>query len=132
MTAYGRDFNKTEWVSCLIKNEKILEKYNEIWKNVSNIIKKEFDSNPVYNGKYTKIKKKISYNWKVNTNFHNNKKLKERSHCICLQVILIDSVYKKDKNYHSKVFLQECQYVVKEKKIYVYYWQYRSFFCWFW
>ena len=58
MTAYGRDFNKTEWVSCLIKNEKILEKYNEIWKNVSNIIKKEFDSNPVYNGKYTKIKKK--------------------------------------------------------------------------
>ena len=52
MTAYGRDFNKTEWVSCLIK------KYNEIWKNVSNIIKKEFDSNPVYNGKYTKTKKK--------------------------------------------------------------------------
>ena len=35
-----------------------MKKYNEIWKNVSNIIKKEFDSNPVYNGKYTKTKKK--------------------------------------------------------------------------
>ena len=35
-----------------------MKKYNEIWKNVSNIIKKEFDSNPVHNGKYTKIKKK--------------------------------------------------------------------------
>ena len=33
-------------MSFLIKDEKLLEKYNEILKKVSNIIKKEFDSKP--------------------------------------------------------------------------------------
>ena len=32
-------------------------------------------------------------------------------------VILIDSVYKKDKNYYVQVFLEECKYVFKEKKM---------------
>ena len=42
----------------LIKDKKLLNKYNEIWKKVSNIIEKELDSKPVYNEKYleTKIK----------------------------------------------------------------------------
>ena len=38
----------------LIKDEELLEKYNENWKKVSNIIKKEFDSKPVHNKKYLK------------------------------------------------------------------------------
>ena len=59
-------------MSFLLKDEKLLEKYNEIQKKVSNIIKKEFDSKPIYNEKYLKTKKN-SYNGKINTNFHNNK-----------------------------------------------------------
>ena len=63
----------------MIKDEKMLEKYNEIWEKVSNITKKEFDGNPAYsNEKYTKTKIK-SYNGKINTNFHNNKIPKEGS-----------------------------------------------------
>ena len=52
MSKYGRDY---------VKNKKLLEEYNENWKRVSNIIKKDFESKPVYNEKYqnTKIK---SYN----------------------------------------------------------------------
>ena len=46
-SAYRRDFDKTKCMSFFIKDEKLLEKYNEIWKKVSNIIKKEFDRNPV-------------------------------------------------------------------------------------
>ena len=34
---------------------------------------------------------------------------------ICLSVILIDSAYKKDKNFYPQVFLEEYKYVVKEK-----------------
>ena len=115
MSAYKNDFDKTKCMSFLIKDEKLLEKYNEIWKNVSKIINKEFDCKSVYNEKYIKTKIKY-YNGKVNTNFHNNKIPKEGSQCICPSVILIDSVYKKDKNYYSQVFLQECKDVVKEKK----------------
>ena len=29
---------------------------------------------------------------------------------------MIDSVYRKDKNYYPQVFLEECKYFVKEKK----------------
>ena len=56
----------------LTKDEKSLEKYNEIWKKVSNIIEKEFDSNSVYNEKYIKTKTKV-YNKKINTDFPGNK-----------------------------------------------------------
>ena len=39
MSAYNRDFDKTKCISFLIKYEKLLEKYNQILKNVSNINK---------------------------------------------------------------------------------------------
>ena len=91
-------------------------KYNKIWKKVSNIIEKEFDSKPVYNEKYLKTKIK-SYNGKINRNFHNNKIPRKGCHCICLSVILIDSVYRKDKSYYPQVFFEECKYVVKQKKM---------------
>ena len=37
MSAYGRDFDKTKCMSVLIKmrNDKLLEKYNKIWKKLS-------------------------------------------------------------------------------------------------
>ena len=82
-----------------------IEKYNEIWKKISNIIQKEFDSKSVYNEKYLKTKIK-SYNGKINTNFHNYKIPKEGCQCICQSVILIDSVYRKDKNYYPQKLMQ--------------------------
>ena len=43
MSAYGRDFDKTKCMSVSIKmrNDKLLEKYNKIWKKVSDIIQKK-------------------------------------------------------------------------------------------
>ena len=76
MSAYRRYFDKTKCMSFLIKDDKLLEKYNKIWKKVSNIIKEEFDSNPVYHEKYIKTKIKF-YNEKLNANFVNSKIPKE-------------------------------------------------------
>ena len=101
-------------MSFSIKDNEILEKYYEIWGKVKNI-KKEFDSEPVYNEKYPKAKIK-SFNWKINTSFYNNKIPKEDSQFICLSVILIDSVFRTGKNYYPQVFLEESKYVVKEKR----------------
>ena len=56
----------------MIKNDELLEKYNELLEKVKNNIKKEFDSEPVYNETYLKVKMK-SYNEKINTSFHKNK-----------------------------------------------------------
>ena len=41
----------------MIKDDELLEKYNEIWEKVKNSIRKEFDSKTVNNEKYLKIKK---------------------------------------------------------------------------
>ena len=38
--------------------------------------------------------------------------------CVCSSVTLLDSVYRKDNKYYPQVFLEECQHIVKEKKIY--------------
>ena len=116
ISAYKKDFGETKCMSVLIKDDELLEKYNEIWEKVSKSIKKEFDSEPLYNEKYLKTKIK-AYKGKINTNFHNNKIPKEDSQCICLSVILIDSVFRTGNNYHPQVFLKEYKYVVKEKKM---------------
>ena len=103
-------------MSFLIKDDKLLEKYDKIWEKVKSSLKKEFDSEPVYNEKYLKAKIK-SYNRKINTNFHNYKIPKEGSQFISLSVILIDFVFRTGENYYPQVFLEECKDVVNEKRI---------------
>ena len=50
--------DETKNMPFLIKNDEILQKFNEIWEKLSNSIKNEFNSEPVYNKKnlITKIK----------------------------------------------------------------------------
>ena len=86
---------------------------NTIWEKVKNSLKKDFDSEPVYNEKYLKSKIK-SYNGKISTNFHYNKIPKEGSQLICLSVILINSVFRTGQNYYPQVFLEECKFAVKD------------------
>ena len=107
MSAYRRDFDETTYMSFLIKDDELLEKYKEIQEKVKNSIKKEFDNEPIYNEKYLRAKLKF-YNGKINTNFHNNKIPKEGSQFICLSVILIDSVFRTGRNYYQ-MFLEECK-----------------------
>ena len=55
-----------------MKDDELLEKYNEIQKKVKNSLKKVFESDQLHNEKYLKAKIK-SYNGKMNTHFHDNK-----------------------------------------------------------
>ena len=41
---------------------------------------------------------------------------KESSHCIYISVIVIDSVYIKDKNYYPQVFLEKYKHVLRRNK----------------
>ena len=72
MSADIREFDETKYMSFLIKDEELFEKYNKTWEKVKNSLKKDFDSEPVYNKKYLKAKIK-SYKGKINTVFYNNK-----------------------------------------------------------
>ena len=97
-----------------IKDDQLLEKYNEIWEKASNAIKRELDSNLVYNKKYLRTKIK-SYDGKINTNFQINKIPKQDTTFIYLAVISIDFIFRGGKNYYPQLFLEECKYVITEK-----------------
>ena len=104
-------------MNFLVIDKEILEKYSEIWNKIKSLIKKEFNSEPVYNDKYIKTKIKI-YNHKVYTNFQHNKISKDNEYCACLSVILSDSIFvNSGKEYYPQIFLEECKYVIKNRKI---------------
>ena len=97
MTAHIKYFDETKFMTFLIKDfDELLEMYNKIWEKVKDSLKKEFDSEPLYNKKYLEAKIK-SYYRKIKTNFHSNKIPKENSQNICLSEILINSVFRTGK-----------------------------------
>ena len=102
-------------MSFSIKNNELLEKHNEIWGKVSKIIKKGFDSEPVYNDKCIKTKIK-SYEKKSTQIFMTIRCQKKVINTFFLSVILIHSVFRISKNYYPQMSLEECKYVAKEKR----------------
>ena len=59
----------------------------------------------------------IIYN-RVYTNFQYNKMPKDNEYCISLLVILLDSILvNSDQKYYPQIFLQECKYAIKNRKI---------------
>ena len=73
------------------------------------ILKKEFDSKPVYNKNYLKTKIK-SHSDEV-TDFYYKKIPELDSNHTCLAVIILDFALKKDENYYPQVFSKECKYI---------------------
>ena len=117
MNAYAKCFDKSnKYINLLVNDKEILKKYSDIWNKIKSLIKKEFNSEPVYNDKYIKTKIKI-YNNRVYTNFQHNKIPKDNEYCACLSVILLDSIFvNSNKEYYPQIFLEECKYAIKKKK----------------
>ena len=103
-------------MSFVIKNDELLEKYNEIWDKFSKVMKNKFDSVPVYDDKYLETKIKF-FEEKFNTNFRDHKAPEEGSQYICLSVNLVDSIFRLGKKYYPHLFLKEFKYVIKESKM---------------
>ena len=56
-SAYIKSYNcGTKQTYFLIEDDDSLKKHNDVWNKVSNSIKKEFDSEPIYDIKFLKIK----------------------------------------------------------------------------
>ena len=57
MTGYLNIFkDRSRKMSFLTDNNEYLERYTIIWGKISDLINKKFDSDPVYNNKYTNTK----------------------------------------------------------------------------
>ena len=79
-------------INILVYYGELLKKCSEIWDKVKDLLKKEFDSEQVHNGKYIKTKIKI-YNNRMYTSFRYNKIQKDNEYCTCLYVTLLDSIF---------------------------------------
>ena len=117
MNAYAKYCEKnSKYLNRLVNDKEILKNHSEIWNKIKSLIKKEFNSEPVYNDKYIKTKIKI-YNDRVYTNFQHNKIPKDYEYCACLPVILLDSIFVNlSKEYYPQKFL-EFKYEINDKKI---------------
>ena len=115
MNAYVKYFDKNSgYIKLFVNDKEIFKKYQEISNKIKNLIKKEFNSEPVYNEKYIKTKIKI---YRVYTNFQHNKIPKDNEYFACLSVILLDSIFvNSDKEYYPQIILEECKYAIKNKK----------------
>ena len=77
--------------------------------------KKNLIGNPSTIKKF--LKAKIKFYVVEATDFHDKKIPNVGSNYTCLTVILIDFVLEKEENYYLQVFLRECKYIEKEKKM---------------
>ena len=118
MTGYTRKFDENATLSFIVKNKQLLKNYTKIWEITEQLMKINFESNPVYGDDVKYIKTKIkTYAGSIITNFHNKKMPKEKASCKCLSIIMIDSVIKANKNYYPQTFLEKCKYIQEKIKI---------------
>ena len=90
MIGYVKHFDSNKTTSFKVNDNRLLKKYTRIWKRVSSLMNKEFDSEPLYGDNDKYIKGKInSYGDKVNTHFQCKKIPKENASCKCLSLSLV-------------------------------------------
>ena len=104
-------------MSFVTDDEKVYEKYDEIWNVVKGLLKLKFAARPIRNDKYILAKLKI-FKKKNLTTFNNNNIVPiEKNHYICIPAIDIDSVLKIDKKAYPQAYLEECKYKLKKRKL---------------
>ena len=92
MSGYIKYFkNSGKNMSFLIKDDKVWEKYEDIWYVIKNKLSIKFHREPVYDKTYFKVKVR-DFDGKIKANFLGNGVPKENMHYTCIACITIDSV----------------------------------------
>ena len=114
MTGYIKYFeNGGKNMSFVIKDDDVLDKYNEIWDKIKETLSIKFHSMPVYDEKYIKAKVR-EFNGVIKTNFLGDEIPKENVHYTCIACVIIDSVVRMEKKNYLQVYLEEHKYKMKK------------------
>ena len=114
MSGYIKYFeNGGKNMSFVIKDDDVLDKYNEIWDKIKETLSIKFHSMPVYDEKYIKAKVR-EFNGVIKTNFLGDEVPKENEHYTCIACITIDSVMRMEKKNYPQVYLEEFKYITKK------------------
>ena len=99
-----------------IEDDEVYIKYNQIWNKIKELLGNiKLGSNFIYNDQY--IKTKVKTFKMVKTLFSDDIIPEEKVEYKCIPYISVDSVLKIDKKYYPQVYLEQCKYKVKERKI---------------
>ena len=104
-------------MSFVTDDEKVYEKYDEIWNVVKGLLKLKFAASPIRNDKYILAKLKIFKKKNLTTFNNNNIVPTEKNHYICIPAIDIDSVLKIEKIVYPQAYLEKCKYKLKKRKL---------------
>ena len=116
MSGYIKYFeNGGKSMSFVIKDDDVLDKYNEVWDKIKNTLSIKFHSMPVYDKKYIKAKVR-EFNCVIKTNFLGDEILKESVHYTCIACITIDSVMRMEKQELSTGLFRRVQIQNKENR----------------
>ena len=97
MTGYIKYFeNGGKDMSFVIKDDDVLNKYNEIWDKIKEKVNIKFHSVPVYDEKYIKVKVR-EFNGVIKGNYLGDEIPKESMHYTCIACITTDSVIMMEK-----------------------------------
>ena len=118
MNGYIKNFDDGgKNMSFVTDDEKVYEKYDEIWNVVKSLLKLKFAASPIRNDKYILAKLKIFRKKNITTFINNNIVPIEKNNYICIPAIDIDSVLKSDKKAYPQAYLEECKYKLKKRKL---------------
>ena len=103
-------------MSFVTDDEKVYEKYNEIWEVVRKLLKLKSTVIPIRDDKYIIAKFKI-FNKINRTTFTDNVIPIEKNNYTCIPAIDIDPVLKIDnKRAYPQAYLEQCKYKLKKRK----------------
>ena len=116
MSGYIKYFeNGSKNMSFVIKDDDVLDKYNEIWDKIKETLNIKFHSIPVYDEKYIKAKVR-ELNGGIKTNFLGDEAPKESMHYTCIACITTDSVMRMEKKELSTGLFRRIQIKNTENK----------------
>ena len=103
-------------MSFKIEDDEVYVKYNQIWNKVKNFLSViRLNNDVIYDDQY--IETKVKTFKMVKTSFSDTIIPEERVKCECISCISGDSVLKIEKKYYPQVYLEQCKYKMKERKI---------------
>ena len=117
MTGWIKYFeNGGKNMSFKIEDDEVYLKYNEIWNKIKNLLDAiKLSSDIIYDDQY--IKTKVNTFKMIKTLLDDDKIPEEKIKYECIPCISVDSVLKLEKKYYPQVYLEQCKYKAKERKI---------------
>ena len=90
----------------VIKDNELLDKYNEIWDKIKETLSIKFHNMHVYNEKCI-IDKVREINGVIKANFLSDEMPKENEHYTCIAFITIGPIMRMEKKNYPQVYLEE-------------------------